>query len=198
MMAAVDASCPPNPVPVLVESPAPVPGGGSGVIVVSKLPMPLPGGGILSFGGGGAVFRSGDGLKGVQLRQTSGSSGAHKFVSALEREVRQLNNLADNWDGEGAPKPDDASVADAAQIIGAAALDGVQPSSVDPDVLGGVGLYFDSPTGEHAWVSLMNTGLRAVLFAYKGKRIATVAVTPEESWPRIKKFLAGDHSVGEV
>jgi hypothetical protein len=58
-----------------------------------------------------------------------------------------------------------------------------------------VGIYFDSSTGEHAWVSVMNSGLRAVLFAYNGRRVKTVTLTPEESWPRIKKFLAGDHSV---
>lgn len=67
-----------------------------------------------------------------------------------------LRNLHENWDGEGAPPPSDKSIDDALRVIELVHFQGIEVESVDPDVLGGVGIYLNGVRGRSAWIAILN------------------------------------------
>lgn len=111
----------------------------------------------------------------------------------LERVV----GLQEGWDGEGAPVPSTAAIEVSRKVIAYFADLGVLPSEVDPDVLGGVAIWFssaktDNTDGRYVWVSCMNDGSQTAVF---GDRSGTVKAR-KLIWTdllTIIKFLNGEN-----
>jgi hypothetical protein len=78
----------------------------------------------------------------------------------ISKKVEPLRMLTENWDGEGAPRPDDAAIARAERIVRWAMDHALDIEDVSPDVLGGVAVFLHGHFAPHrrAWVALMNDG----------------------------------------
>jgi hypothetical protein len=78
----------------------------------------------------------------------------------VAKRVAPMRALADDWDGEGAPKPSDDAIARAGHIVQWALAKSVDVEDVSADVLGGVAVLLSGHLAPHrqAWISLMNDG----------------------------------------
>ena len=74
--------------------------------------------------------------------------------------LSKLRGLPDDWDGEGAPKPNVESLSRAKEVIDWALDRALVIEDVDADVLGGVAVWLVSAAGSRrrAWIACMNDG----------------------------------------
>lgn len=74
--------------------------------------------------------------------------------------LRQLVDLQDDWDGEGAPRPSDGAVRRAREVLGWVRNNNLFILEVDADVLGGVAIYLkaDERSDKRVWIACMNDG----------------------------------------
>ncbi len=79
-------------------------------------------------------------------------------------ELAELVLLSDNWDGQGAPAPKTGSLEFASQILKAGREYGLQPLSVSPSAIGGVGITYAAGTRE-VFVEARNVGRIYSLFS---------------------------------
>src|SRR5690349_3576591 len=69
----------------------------------------------------------------------------------------RLEALEDGWDADGeAPKPSDSAITKAVEIYGQVVDAGLTVESVDPDAMGGVGLYLQDKA--RTWIYIRNEG----------------------------------------
>ena len=114
-------------------------------------------------------------------------------IDAYSSRIEELRSLQENWDTEGAAPPDAFATEAAIQLLKLAESSGLKPSSIDPDVLGGIAINFDNPNGEHVWISLRNGGADCMLLAF-GDDVLSARYT-KDTWEVVESFLGGNHDV---
>ncbi len=87
--------------------------------------------------------------------------------------------LQDNWDGEGAPRPNAAAIKRARGFFTAGAAAGLE-FEVDVDVLGGMALMFYGRSDYSLWVACFNSGQDTIVGSFGGSPL--VRVYPKEGW----------------
>ena len=113
------------------------------------------------------------------------------YVRRVRQDVDALRMLADNWDNEGAPRPSDDALERAQAVlrwVEEARLDSFNVT-VEPDVLGGVGVMVRSRNDRGVWVACMNNGRDTVVFE-DGSRITATPWTAA-SKTAVVALLAG-------
>lgn len=78
----------------------------------------------------------------------------------------RLDELAlfnDNWDGEGAPAPTSFTLEIAKEVIKWANKHNLLITQIDPDVLGGVAIWFEKDI-KKVWFSFKNSGDYSIVF----------------------------------
>ena len=108
------------------------------------------------------------------------------------RPLDYLRTWLDNWDGEGAPKPSDAAISRAEEILSLALLnEEIRVTDADADVLGGVALWLAGPSATaRAWISFMNNGVDTLVLSDNGRILHYPwdATAPKH----LEAFLRGD------
>lgn len=86
--------------------------------------------------------------------------------------LEEMENLPDDWDGQGARQPSIAAFGNAYLVIPLACAAGRLPDRVTPDVMGGVALYWFSAkktdggaSRKYAWMSCDNDGSLCLLLS---------------------------------
>ena len=89
----------------------------------------------------------------------------------LRTSLEEMRGLSDDWDGEGAPKPEPPAIIRAQDVLRWAEDADLQvfDVSVDTDVLGGVAVWICRPDAKSVWVSCMNNGRDTVVFSEDGR-----------------------------
>lgn len=81
-------------------------------------------------------------------------------------DLENLKFLDDNWDNEGAPKPNQASFKQAEEtIIWLLEQQNLIITSIDPDVIGGIGIFVGA-SGQFsrtAWIAHHNNGVSTLI-----------------------------------
>jgi len=112
-------------------------------------------------------------------------------MDTVREQIDSLRTLADDWDGEVAPRPTGASI-DRAEAIARWAEGHGLAIDACPDVLGGVAVYLsaDANFERHAWVSLLDGRLGAtLLLSQPGAEVCTEPFREETSLERTLTFL---------
>lgn len=107
-----------------------------------------------------------------------------------------LRNLPENWDGENASPPSAKSIDDALRVIESVHLQGLEVESVDPDVLGGVGIYLNGVRGRSAWIAILDGKSPSVVLQC-GNNV-TAKPFNAEVLVKMAEFLKGGVSCGEL
>lgn len=113
--------------------------------------------------------------------------------------LERVIGLHDGWDGEGAIAPSPSAVDLARQVIICAADVGLVPGEVDPDVLGGVSIWFSSAMNDdddhrrYVWVSCMNDGAQTVIYGGDGSGTVRALKFKVDELLNVKRFLHGEN-----
>lgn len=114
------------------------------------------------------------------------------MMTVLEQDpnwFERLSNLKPGWDGDGADSPDDLALAEAKEIVDWALENSLFVESVDPDVLGGVGVYLHGLNKRTVWVCILNNRDPSVIYRHYERVVGRTY--NEESLKEIKSFLLG-------
>lgn len=112
-------------------------------------------------------------------------------MDTVREQIDSLRALADNWDGEGAPRPAGSSI-DRAEAVARWAEGHGLAIDVCSDVLGGVAVYLsaDANFERYAWVSLLDGRLGATLLLSRpGAKACTEPFREDTSLERALAFL---------
>lgn len=69
---------------------------------------------------------------------------------------QHLRNLSSDWDGEGADVPSEEAISKTEELVVWATQNNLNIESVDPDVLGGTGIYINGINKRTAWIVVLN------------------------------------------
>lgn len=67
--------------------------------------------------------------------------------------------------------------------------DPIKITSIDPDVLGGLSIYFVGNEGSHVWITLHNHGKHSVVFYFEGRSRSDRFLPTDTCYDMIKTFL---------
>lgn len=133
------------------------------------------------------------------LRQLADAIEAQDDAQAVSPSPRDmltaLTNLQDNWDDEGAPKPDNDAISRASRILAWAELRSVDVLDVDADVLGGVAVRVWQAPDKVLWLACMNNGQDTAVWSRANEVIGNCAidVTKDEYLDTFLPFLEVKH-----
>lgn len=104
-----------------------------------------------------------------------------------------LRKLADDWDGEGAPRPSDEAIERAKDIVRWACDRGIDlgDAEIDADVLGGVAIWIEPRPGRRAWIACMNSGHDTLVLSDDG--VIKHAPWNETAQQRLLSFIRSGH-----
>lgn len=114
------------------------------------------------------------------------------MMSILEQDpnwMERLSALQLDWDGDGAEPPATDSLNEAKEVVDWALQNNLFVESVDPDVLGGVGVYLHGFHKRTVWVCILNNRDPSVIFRHY-ERVIGLEFN-ESSFEKIKSFLLG-------
>ncbi len=121
-----------------------------------------------------------------------------RFADALDpcgnmhEQLTAFGTYQDNWDDEGAPAPSRAAIDRAHTTLDWAEMNGVSVVGVDPDVVGGIGVFLENPSdgSRRAWIACMNDGSdTAVLSLHDQVSEHFIFGVDDESPKRVLRFL---------
>ena len=101
-----------------------------------------------------------------------------------------LRAMPQDWDGEGAPRPNEGAIQRAEAILSRARAGNVHVADVDADVLGGVVIRLAGASSDmKAWISFMNSGTDTLILS----RLGDVSHLPwdQNAYPVLEAFLRG-------
>ncbi len=103
------------------------------------------------------------------------------------QELEKFSKLEENWDGWGADPPNELALLNTQKIINLGYLHGLQPNTIDADVLGGMGIVYHNDK-RNVWICLLNNGAISIISTNE------VGLTKSKSFTcldmfRIEEFL---------
>jgi hypothetical protein len=105
--------------------------------------------------------------------------------------LSEIAKLPDGWDGDNAPRPDDAAVGQAMRLINWLRAEMVVISDVGPDVMGGVAIFAQGTTGDKdAWFACMNGGAYSVVLS-DSNGVSSSAMLGDTVREQALRFLNG-------
>lgn len=103
---------------------------------------------------------------------------------------QQLRELSPNWDGEGADVPSEEAINKTKELVTWAVQNNLNIESVDPDVLGGTGIYLNGVNNRSAWIAILNHQNPTIVITLDRK--TTGCRVDEQSLEGLKLFLTAD------
>jgi hypothetical protein len=103
---------------------------------------------------------------------------------------QQLRELLPNWDGEGADLPSEEAINKTKEIVAWANLHNLDIESIDPDVLGGTGIYLRGVNNRTAWIAILNHQNPTIVITQD--RRTTGCRVDKQSLEGLKLFLTVD------